>query len=366
MNRRGGLETAPLRLIRRDCGIETERSDRSRRRNSGNVVGIGGHHAGSHSRSLLAAVARAPCNRRVEARRSAGRMERDEEHPLEDRDSRPRIGVAGRLGRSNFPADRGAGRRVTVAASHAPRGGVQPRDVHRFVVLAIDRRDGRVVWERTAREERPHEASHPENGTWASSSAVTDGEHVFAYFESRGLFAYDMDGKLLWEKDLGDKQMRQPVRRRAARRRCTATARHRLGSLRGSRSSSALDKRTGKEIWRAKREEIDTWATPLVVEHDGRAQVIVPGMNRLRSYDLETGDVVWETPGLTMNPIPSPVDGRRHGVRDERFSRQQPQGDPAGRREGRHHRHAAPSSGRSTATRRTCRRRCCTTASSIS
>jgi outer membrane protein assembly factor BamB len=68
-----------------------------------------------------------------------------------------------------------------------------------------------------------------------------------------------------------------------------------------------LDKRTGKELWRAKRDEIDTWATPLVVEQDGRAQVIVNGMNRLRSYDLETGSIVWEAPGTTMNPIPSPV-----------------------------------------------------------
>jgi hypothetical protein len=92
--------------------------------------------------------------------------------------------------------------------SHTPRGGITPRTMHRFVVMAIDRRDGRIAWERVAREEAPHEASHPDNGTWASSSAVTDGQHVIAFFESRGIFAYDMDGKLVWEKDLGDKSMR--------------------------------------------------------------------------------------------------------------------------------------------------------------
>jgi len=69
----------------------------------------------------------------------------------------------------------------------------------------------------------------------------------------------------------------------------------------------ALDKRTGNELWRVKRDEIDTWATPLVVEHAGRAQVIVPGMNKLISYDLENGEIVWHSQGLTMNPIPSPV-----------------------------------------------------------
>jgi outer membrane protein assembly factor BamB len=71
----------------------------------------------------------------------------------------------------------------------------------------------------------------------------------------------------------------------------------------------ALDKRTGKELWRTLRDEIDTWATPLVVEADGRHQVIVPAMNKVRGYDLETGKVVWEAAGTTMNAIPSPVYG---------------------------------------------------------
>jgi outer membrane protein assembly factor BamB len=69
----------------------------------------------------------------------------------------------------------------------------------------------------------------------------------------------------------------------------------------------ALDKSTGEELWRTEREEIDTWATPLVVEVNGRAQAIVPAMERIESYDLETGDIVWESDGLTMNVIPSPV-----------------------------------------------------------
>ena len=72
----------------------------------------------------------------------------------------------------------------------------------------------------------------------------------------------------------------------------------------------SLDKRTGKELWRVNRDEIDTWATPLVVAVDGRHQVIVPAMNKIRSYDLETGAAVWEAPGTTMNVIPSPVAGK--------------------------------------------------------
>ena len=89
-------------------------------------------------------------------------------------------------------------------------------------------------------------------------------------------------------------------------------------------------------------------------------------MNKVRSYDLETGKVVWESAGLTMNAIPSPVHDDGMVFLISGFRGNDLQGDPARRGEGRHHRHAARSSGRSTATRRTCRRRSSTTASSTS
>ena len=195
---------------------------------------------------------------------------------------------------------------VSGAATHTPRGGLQPRVPHRFVVYAIDRHTGKTVWERVAREATPHEASHAENGTWASSSAVTDGERVIAFFESEGLYAYDMDGRLIWQKDLGRKTMRNEFGEGTT----PALYGNRLVVVWDHQGTSfvvALDTRTGAEIWRSPREEIDTWATPLIVEHDGRPQVITSGMNRVRSYDLETGTIVWESPGVTMNPIPSPV-----------------------------------------------------------
>jgi outer membrane protein assembly factor BamB len=195
---------------------------------------------------------------------------------------------------------------IAGAVSHQPRGGIQPRDMHRFVVMAIDRRTGRTIWERTAKEARPHEASHQENGTYASSSAVTDGQHVIAFFESEGLYAYDMAGNLVWQKDLGKKTMRNQFGEGST----PALYGDRIVVVwdhQGQSFIMAIDKRTGQELWRVPRPEIDTWATPLVVEHSGRLQVVVSGMNRLRSYDLETGAVVWESKGVTMNPIPSPV-----------------------------------------------------------
>ncbi len=193
---------------------------------------------------------------------------------------------------------------IPIAESHAPRGASPSK--HRFVVLALDRATGRVVWERTAREEAPHEKAHPQNGSWASASAITNGEILIAPFESRGVYAYDMNGTLLWQNDLGDKSMRNQFGEGSTptlfRNRLVLVWDHSAGSF-----ITVLDATTGKEIWRQTRDEIDSWATPLVLERDGKAQVIVAGMNRVRSYDLETGEIVWHTAGLTMNPIPSPV-----------------------------------------------------------
>jgi outer membrane protein assembly factor BamB len=191
---------------------------------------------------------------------------------------------------TSVPADRSAG----------------ARSVHRFLVMAINRKDGKTAWERTAREEPPHEGTHQEFGTMASPSALTDGEHVIASFESRGIYAYDMNGKPVWQKDLGDKRMRNEFGEGST----PALYRDKLFVVWDHQGESfivALNKRTGEEVWRMKRDEIDSWATPLVVEHGGRAQVVTGAMRGVRAYDTETGQIVWETTGLTMNPIPSPV-----------------------------------------------------------
>jgi outer membrane protein assembly factor BamB len=188
-----------------------------------------------------------------------------------------------------------------LASSHAVS-----RGKNRYVVMALDRKTGRTVWEEVAREEEPHEGTHNQFGTYASSSAVTDGEVLIASFESRGIYAYDLDGKKLWEVDLGDKQMRNEFGEGTT----PALYKDRLFIVWDHQGQSfivALDKKTGKELWRTNREEIDSWATPLVVEVTGKAQVITSGMRRVRSYDAQTGEIVWEMAGLTMNPIPSPV-----------------------------------------------------------
>jgi outer membrane protein assembly factor BamB len=185
---------------------------------------------------------------------------------------------------------------------------VASRAKNRYVVLAIDRKTGKTVWEQTAREEEPHEGTHNQFGTYASASAVTDGEVLIASFESRGVFGYDLAGKKLWEVDLGDKRMRNEFGEGTT----PALYQDRIFIVWDHQGESfivALDTKTGKELWRTKRDEIDSWATPLVVEAKGGAQVVTSGMRRVRSYDARTGELMWETAGLTMNPIPSPVFG---------------------------------------------------------
>ncbi len=185
-----------------------------------------------------------------------------------------------------------------------PRG-IQPEYVHKFVLYAIDRATGEIVWERVAREALPHEGTHP-TGTWASNSPVTDGEHVWAYFGSRGLYCYDMDGELVWKKDFGDMRKRLGFGEGASPAlhgdRLVVSWDHEDESF-----ITALDKRTGKELWRTAREEITSWATPLIVEHGGSTQVITNATGKVRSYDLESGEIVWEVSGMTMNTIPTPV-----------------------------------------------------------
>lgn len=196
--------------------------------------------------------------------------------------------------------DRSGGRR-------GRRGGPRAFRLHEFTVMALDRASGEVAWQRIARQEVPHEGFQDPNGTYASGSAVTDGEHVFAFFGSWGLYAYDMEGNLEWEVDLGTRRMRNAFGEGTTPALHGDTLVVTWDHIGGQSFIVALDKRTGAERWRANRDEIDTWATPLIVEHAGRAQVITPAMDRVYGYDLETGDIVWQSRGTTMNAIPSPV-----------------------------------------------------------
>ena len=175
----------------------------------------------------------------------------------------------------------------------------------KFVVLAVSRADGTILWQRTMREELPHERRHNSAG-FASASPVTDGEHLFAYFGSRGLYCLDLNGELQWETDLGDMQSKHEHGEGASPALYGETLVVNWDHE-GQSFVVAFDKRTGEERWNVQRDEITSWATPIVVVHEGRPQVVISGSQRLRGYDLATGEVIWECGGLSRNVVASPV-----------------------------------------------------------
>lgn len=189
-------------------------------------------------------------------------------------------------------------------------GGSGAGEEHRFEVMAIDRATGKVAWQRTATTAIPHEGYHRQYGSFASNLPATDGQRLFAFFGSRGLFVYDLNGKLLWEKDFGLKmQMRLQFGEGSGvvvdNGRVYVQFDHQ-----GEGFVAALNAADGKELWRAPRKENSSWSTPLVVEHQGAKQLVVTADTKVKSYDINTGKVIWEVAGLGTNPIPQPVQFR--------------------------------------------------------
>lgn len=188
------------------------------------------------------------------------------------------------------------------------RGGFRqppPTTPYNFLVICLDRQTGKLLWQQTANTALPHEGGHPTN-TFASGSPITDGKHVWASFGSFGIFCYDMDGNFIWSRDLGDMQTRNSFGEGASPalygNTLVVTWDHE-----GPDFITALDALTGETKWLAEREEPTTWSTPLIVEYEGRPRVVTNGTNRVRCYDLETGELYWECGGQKTNPIPCPV-----------------------------------------------------------
>jgi outer membrane protein assembly factor BamB len=211
----------------------------------------------------------------------------------------------------------GARRRTSVGKSHCRARSREPASapgVHdsvpvthtnQYLVLALSRNDGKVLWKRVVREEWPHEGGH-DTGSPASNSPVTDGEFVYASFGSRGLYCLDTNGVVKWQKDLGKMQTLH------AHGEGSSPVLHGDALIvnwdhEGSSFLYAFDKRTGQQLWKMPRDEKTSWSTPLVVQVDGKPQVIVSATKRVRGYDFASGKQLWECAGLTDNVVSSPV-----------------------------------------------------------
>ena len=175
----------------------------------------------------------------------------------------------------------------------------------KFIVFAVNREDGKILWQTTVRNQVPHESRH-DTGSYASASPITDGERIYAFFGSTGVYCLDWNGEVLWKKDLGEMHTKHG---------------HGEGSSptlygdtlvvnwdhEGPSFVVAFDKHTGKELWRNERDEPTSWSSPHVLMHNGKAQVVVSAANRIRSYDLGTGELIWECGGLSHNVVAGPV-----------------------------------------------------------
>jgi outer membrane protein assembly factor BamB len=182
---------------------------------------------------------------------------------------------------------------------------VPPTNYYQFVVLSFDRASGKLRWRQVAAEKVPHEGHHPTH-SYAAGSPTTDGRFLYVSFGSFGVYCYDLDGKLVWQRDLGRIHSRlgwgEAVTPVIYGDCLLLNWDQEVGS-----ALICLNARTGETRWRAERDEKTSWNTPLVVEHKGQTQVIVNGTKRVRSHDLATGAVLWECSGMTVNAIPSPV-----------------------------------------------------------
>ena len=177
---------------------------------------------------------------------------------------------------------------------------------HHWMVYCIDWTTGKTLWKKEAFKGEPQSPVHIKN-TYASETPVTDGVRVYASFGNVGLVCYDFDGKEVWSQKVSPRKTRMGWGTAAS----PALHGDRLFVVNDNEEESylaALDKKTGKEIWKVVRDEKSNWATPFVWKNDQRTEIVTAGSKRVRSYDLD-GKLLWELGGMSIVAIPTPVAG---------------------------------------------------------
>ncbi len=184
-------------------------------------------------------------------------------------------------------------------------GGERPKpdEVHEWIVMCLDFETGEIFWKKTAHKSTPSGPRHLKN-TYASETPVTDGERVYAYFGNTGLFVYDMEGNLVWDKQW------EPVKMRHGWGTAASPVLHKnaiyiLNDNDDQSFLEALDKKTGEQIWRVERNEGSNWTTPYIWENNQRTEIVTAGSDRVRSYDLE-GNLLWNFRGMSNIAVPTP------------------------------------------------------------
>jgi len=187
----------------------------------------------------------------------------------------------------------------------------EDRSIHQWKVLCLDKKTGKLLWERTAYEGQPADKRHIK-ATYANSSPATDGRYVVALFGSVGLFAFDMDGKPLWRKELG--RLNVGAYDAPDYEWGSASSPILYGDLvivqcdtQGDSFIAALDVKTGQTVWKTERDEPPSWGTPTVFDAAERHELVSNGSNFIRGYDPKTGKELWRLGGSSNITTPTPV-----------------------------------------------------------
>jgi len=233
--------------------------------------------------------------------RSGGNFDGDRDRPPQG-DGAPR--GEGRPGGSRGGPGGGFGGGPGGGRGGFGRGAAPPDAVYQWKVVCLDAKTGKLEWEELAHEGKPTIAIHRTN-TYASETPITDGERLYAYFGMTGLYCYDLQGKKLWSKDLGS----YPMMAGWGTGSSPVLEGDRLFVQCDNEEASfvvALDKKTGEELWRKKRDERSNWATPYVWKNKIRTELVTGG-GTMRSYDPATGELLWELGGMQGRCSATPV-----------------------------------------------------------
>jgi len=185
------------------------------------------------------------------------------------------------------------------------------RSAHKWMLFAIDKRTGRLRWERVAKEGSPRNKRHIKS-TYASASPVTDGRIVVAWFGSEGVHAFDVNGAPLWQVDLGRVDMgAYDIPTYEWGPASSPIIWNGLVILQCDTQADsfvlALKLETGEVVWKTSRDELSSWGTPTVAETTTGPELVTNASNFVRGYDARTGRELWRLGGSSKITAPTPI-----------------------------------------------------------
>ncbi|HBE39611.1 MAG TPA: hypothetical protein DDW27_00085 [Bacteroidales bacterium] len=191
---------------------------------------------------------------------------------------------------------------------------VNDESVHSWKIYCIDKNTGKILWERTPYTGVPAVKRHPKS-THANTTVAVDGNYAVVFFGSEGLYCYDFNGNLQWKKDFGVLRSAFFIMKNAEWEFASSPIIHngkviiQCDVLENS-FLAVYDVKTGRELWKADRDEYPGWCTPNIYYHNDREYIAVNGFKHRGGYDLATGKEIWKMSGGGDIQIPTPIIGK--------------------------------------------------------